>query len=207
MPEAPTTRPSLLVRLRDPRDQAAWGQFVDLYAPLVYGYARRRGLQDADAADLTQTVLRVVASAVARLVYDPRRGSFRGWLFTIVRSKLCNFLRRRDPCQGTGDPAMQSLLAALPAGPEDSSEWDTEYEQRLFAWAVEQVRPRVRKTTWEAFRQTAVEGQSSKQVAETLGIRLGAVHLARSRVMARLRAAVQQARDSESFSPPGEPTS
>jgi RNA polymerase sigma-70 factor (ECF subfamily) len=52
MPEAPPTRPSLLVRLRDAQDERAWGQFVDLYAPLVYDYARRHGLQDADAADL-----------------------------------------------------------------------------------------------------------------------------------------------------------
>src|ERR1700733_8419453 len=101
MPEAPPTRPSLLVRLRDARDEGAWSQFVDLYAPLVYAHARRNGLQDADAADLMQNVLRCVVNAVQRLDYDPRRGSFRGWLFTIVRTQLLNFRRRKhDFCRG-----------------------------------------------------------------------------------------------------------
>ena len=91
MADIPSTRASLLVRLRDPRDGPAWGEFVDLYAPLVYGYLRKQGLQDADAADLSQEVLGAVAGAVGRLEYDPRRGAFRNWLFTIVRRKLSNW--------------------------------------------------------------------------------------------------------------------
>src|SRR5580700_6478354 len=89
--EIPATRASLLVRLRDPRNTAAWTEFVDLYAPLVYGYARKQGLQDADAADLSQEVLSAVAGAVGRLEYDPQRGAFRNWLFTVVRRKLSNW--------------------------------------------------------------------------------------------------------------------
>src|SRR5687768_4041800 len=91
---APPTRPSLLVRLGDPRDGQAWAEFVDVYAPLVYGHARKHGLQDADAADLTQDVLRAVSGSVGRLEYNPERGSFRGWLFTVVRNKLRTFLAR-----------------------------------------------------------------------------------------------------------------
>jgi RNA polymerase sigma-70 factor (ECF subfamily) len=87
MTEPPVTRPSLLVRLRDPRDGPAWAQFVEVYAPPVYGFARRQGLQDADAADLTQEVLQTVAAAIRRLDYDRGRGSFRGWLFSVVRSR------------------------------------------------------------------------------------------------------------------------
>src|SRR5439155_3254735 len=111
MAEAPLTRPSLLLRLRDAGDQQAWEEFVDLYAPLVYGFARKHGLQDADAADLTQEVLRAVAGAVPRLDYDPARGSFIAWLLTVVRNKLLNFLaaaRRRE--QGRGDTDGQLLL-------------------------------------------------------------------------------------------------
>jgi RNA polymerase sigma factor (sigma-70 family) len=198
MAKAPTTQPSLLVRLRDPRDADAWAQFVDLYAPLVYGHARRHGLQDADAADLTQSVLRAVAGSVARFDYDPRRGSFRGWLFTIVRNKLCSFLGRRDdPGRGTGDTSTLRLLEAQAAPDEESARWDAEYEQRLFAWAVDQVRPQVREATWQAFWQTAVEGRPGKEVAAALGLSLGAVHLAKSRVMARLKAVIGQALDDE----------
>src|SRR5258706_12021873 len=82
MAEFPSTRASLLVRLRDPRDEAAWTEFVDLYVPVIYGYARKQGLQDADAVDLSQEVITAVADAVRRLDYDRQRGAFRNWLFT-----------------------------------------------------------------------------------------------------------------------------
>ena len=74
MTAPPLTRASLLVRLRDPDDVDAWKEFVRHYASVIYGFARKRGLQDADAADLMQEVLRSVAGAVGRLDYDPRAG-------------------------------------------------------------------------------------------------------------------------------------
>src|SRR5918911_4262586 len=106
MAQFPPTWASLLVRLRDPRDGPAWGEFVDLYAPLVYGYLRKQGLQDADAADLCQDVLAAVAGAVGRLEYDPAKGAFRNWLFTVVRRKLLNWRdSRKRRAHGTGDSA------------------------------------------------------------------------------------------------------
>src|SRR5436190_2918293 len=93
------TRPSLLVRIKDARDREAWGQFVEMYAPLIHGLARRRGLQDADACDLTQDVLRSVSGAIGGWEYDRRKGTFRGWLFTVTRNALNTFLdgQRRTP--------------------------------------------------------------------------------------------------------------
>jgi RNA polymerase sigma-70 factor (ECF subfamily) len=194
MADAPTTRPSLLVRIRDARDAAAWSEFVEVYAPLIYGFARKQGLQDADAADLTQEVLRVMPAAARGLEYDPRRGSFRGWLFTVVRNKLRSFLARLDrPGRGTGDTDAHDLLAAQPAPDADASAlWDQEYERRHFAWAAEQVRGEVHDSTWEAFRRTAVDGQSGKDVARELGMSVAAVYVARSRVVARLKEHVRR---------------
>src|SRR5262249_55334967 len=96
MAEMPETRASLLLRLRDRDNGDAWGHFVRVYAPLIYRFARHRGLQDADAADVTQDVLRGVSNAVGELQYDPQRGLFRSWLFTLVHRKLCDFYRRHD---------------------------------------------------------------------------------------------------------------
>ena len=194
MGESPQTQPSLLVRIADARDSQAWAQFVDIYAPLVYGFARKQGLQDADAADLTQEVLRAVSRAVGRLRYDPRRGSFRGWLFTIVRNKLRTFrARQARQCQASGDSSAQARLEAEPDRREtQAARWDQEYEERLFLWAAEEVRGGFQDSTWRAFWQTAVEGQTPGQAAEALGISVGAVYIARSRVLARLKEQIQQ---------------
>src|SRR5689334_690165 len=154
MTAVPTTSVSLLVRLRDARDADAWRQFVRLYAPLVYRYARRKGLQDADAADLTQDVLRAVSAGATRLAYDPQRGSFRGWLFTIARRKLCDLLARRArPGRGSGEIGVQLVLDEQPAR-DEADRWEEEYRRRVFAWAAECVRPNVGAATWQAFWQT-----------------------------------------------------
>src|SRR5437879_6910034 len=136
MSETPATRLSLLVRLRDAQDEWAWSQFVEIYAPLVYGFARKHGLQDADAADLTQDVLRNVSVAAKKLEYDPRRGSFRGWLFTVVRNRLRDFWAGQGrQCPGSGDTDAQKRLQELPAPEEDEEAvWGQECERQLFRW-------------------------------------------------------------------------
>ncbi len=199
MPEAPITRPSLLIRLRNHQDFEAWAQFVDLYAPVIYGYLRKRGVQDADAADLVQMCLRQVAAHVGTMVYEAGTISFRGWLFTIVRNKLRDFLDKpRHLVQGSGDSGVQRLLENQPAASADESvEWEHEYQYGLFAWAAEQVRPTVQDSTWDAFRLMAVEGKSGQDVAERLGMTVAAVYLAKSRVMMRLRAIIREAQDDE----------
>lgn len=188
------TRASLLARLCDPQDAAAWQQFVELYGGLVYGFARNRGLQDADAADLTQEVFVAVAGAGARLRYDARQGSFRAWLYGITRNKLFRHLRRcRGEPAGSGDSNARRRLDEQPS-PEPSPEvaWEQEFRQQLFRMAAAQVRDEFTPTTWRAFWRTAVDGAAGAAVAGELGLSVGAVYVARSRVLARLAAQVRQ---------------
>jgi RNA polymerase sigma factor (sigma-70 family) len=196
MADSPTTRPSLLVRIRDARDGQAWSQFVTAYAPLIYAYGRRQGLQDADAADLTQDTLQTVTETIRSLDYDPRKGSFRGWLLTVVRNRLYRYrARQAKPGQGSGDSALLEQLNQVATPGEPDQEWDQEYERRRFHWAAEQVRQQVQNSTWQAFWQTAVEGKAIADVANELGLSVAAIYLARSRVMARLKAQVRQLED------------
>ncbi len=197
MRESPVTRASLLARLRDPQDADAWRQFVQVYAPVVYGFARKRGLQDADAADLMQDVLRAVVMNAGRLEYDPRRGSFRAWLYTVTRNTLANFLDgRRRHARGSGSTGAQERLEEQTAADEVASAlWDREYERQLFAAAAEQVRGEFQEATWRAFWLTAVDGKSAAEAGAGLGMSPGAVYVAKSRVLARLREQVRQAQE------------
>jgi len=193
MREIPNTRPSLLVRLRKPHDEQAWAEFVEIYEPVVYRLARQRGLQDADARELCQEVFVAVSRAIERWQPDPARARFRTWLLRIARNLIVHALvaRRRHP-QGTGDSDFCSLLEQQPAPDgEEASAFDQEYRQQLLAWAAERVRGQFQTTTWEAFWLTSVEGQEVRHVATSLGMSVGSVYVARSRVMARLRETVE----------------
>jgi RNA polymerase sigma-70 factor (ECF subfamily) len=192
--EAPQTSPSLLIRLRNPGDEQAWSEFVEIYGPLVHQLARRRGLQEADAQDLAQEVFRAVARAIDRYDPNPALGSFRGWLGRIASNLVINLLaaQRRHP-RGSGDTAMQRLIEEQPdlAG-EDSVLFETEYRRRLLSWAAERVRGSFPPATWQAFWQTSVEGCPAKEVADTLGMSIGTVYQYKSRVVARIRREIER---------------
>jgi RNA polymerase sigma-70 factor (ECF subfamily) len=143
------TRPSLLIRIRDAQDRRAWEQFVEIYAPLIFGYATRHGLQESDAADLTQEVLGRVHTAIRKFDYDPQKGKFRGWLLTLTQNALKTFLASsaRQP-RGSGDTGVRRLLENLadPSRPNGDL-WKQEYERSLFRWAADRVRVDFRPVT------------------------------------------------------------
>ena len=187
-----TTQPSLLLRIRDPRDAQAWGRFVELYTPFLFSVCKQQGLQSADAADVTQEVMRTVAAAIPRFRYDPDRGAFRNWLFTVARSRVNDLFRarRRQPV-GTGESAVRDLLEEQ-ADPAEAQDWERSWREHVLGSAAERVRGEFEPATWRAFWATAVEGRAVKDVAAELGLSAGAVYIARSRVTARLRRVVEE---------------
>jgi RNA polymerase sigma factor (sigma-70 family) len=193
MPDAPTTNVNLVLRLRDPHDEAAWAEFVQIYQPMIYNLVRRKGFQDADALELTQDVLLVVMRAVKRWEPDPCRGSFRGWLFTITRRLLINFLA--SPARrfvGSGRTSVLERLLELPDKCEEADAFDLQFKRRVFEWAALRIKRRVEEPTWDAFWRTAVLGIPTSQVACELALSPGAVYVAKSRVMRQLRTEVEQ---------------
>jgi len=190
------TRPSLLLRIRNARDSQAWTEFAEIYGPLIYSYGRRRRLQDADAADLTQEVLKVVSRSVARFEYSAQRGGFRRWLWTIARNEMKDLVGRlkRGP-RGTGDTEARRMLSELASPSEDFDVWEADYQQTLLHWAAERVQMDVQATTWRAFWSVAVDGRRPEEVAASLGISVGAVYIAKSRVVKRLRELIESLED------------
>jgi RNA polymerase sigma-70 factor (ECF subfamily) len=177
------------MRLPNQGDQDAWGQFVTIYDPLIYRLARLKGFQDADARELVQEVLLAVSKAVHRWEPDKNRGRFRDWLFRIARNLMINFMtRRKHQSIATEDADLTVRLdQQIDPTSEHSALFDLEYRRQMFLWASEQVREQVTSNTWQAFWKTTVDGQSVPETAAELSMSTGAVHIARSRVLGRLR--------------------
>jgi len=194
MPHVPETRVSLILRLPTVADADAWREFASIYEPFVYRFARRGGLQDADARELVQNVMLSVARAIGRWQPDAGRGKFRTWLFRIARNQLIDAgAKLRSQIAVRGGTTMLGVLGDLPA----VDTWSKEeirlsHRRELFRWAADQVMSSVKHTTWQAFWLTAVVGRSAEDVANELGISIGSVYIARSRVLARMREEVQK---------------
>lgn len=190
----PQTRASLLLRIKDPADRDAWEEFVEVYRPIIYRMARKRGLQDADAQDLAQRVLGSVASSVEGWEHDSKRARFSTWLTTVTRNAIIDTVRRIKPDHGAGGgTSMLQQLKQLPQSDDAASaEIQREYRRQLFRRAASEVREEFEPTTWDAFWLTTVENLTVTDAASQLGKPIGSIYAARSRVMRRLKLKVSQ---------------
>ncbi len=170
---------------------------MEIYEPLVYRLARQRGLQHADAEDLTQEVFAAVSKAIGTFDPDSEKGSFRGWLSRIARNRIINSLTRKKGPTGTGDTGFQDFLNQQPALEEEAvTQFEIEYRREVFRWAAQCVRQDFQEDTWRAFWLTGVEGESIESVAKLLGKTRGAIRIARCRVLARLKEEVARLEES-----------
>lgn len=198
MTELPETRQSLLVRLRQ-NSGDAWSEFLEVYEQAIYQFSRRRGLQDADAWDVTQEVLAAVEKKVENWQADPSKGKFRGWLFRVARNiAVDKVIQQTRRAAASGDTRVAQLLAELPDSLEQQSTvfW-IEYRRTLMNWAVEQIKPEFKETSWRSFLLTAVDGWKPEEVARELGISVGSVYAAKFRIVTRIRKLVARFDDSE----------
>lgn len=191
MSRFPETRFSLIVKLQDADDIVSWTQFVDIYEPMIYRIARSHGLQHVDAEEVTQEVLCSVARKVVDWKPSRQPGSFRRWLYRVMRSRLVDLYRseKQRPDFSISDGEIGELLDQHPDDFE--AQLESERRQAIFLWAAKRVREEVQPATWEAFWRAGVSGEDVAAVARALGMSKGAVYVAKSRVMSRLRQAVQ----------------
>lgn len=181
------TNTTLLRRLRHaPTDQAAWREFVDRYGRMIYRWCRRWGLQEADAEDVTQNVLLELARQMRTFEYE-RGGSFRGWLHTVAQRAWARFLESRQRT-----PQQQAYLDEPTAGADFLRQLERESDRELLEMAMRLVKLRVQPHTWEAFRLLALEGLSAAEAAPQLGMNVGTVFVARSKVQKMLREEIRR---------------
>ena len=187
------TSSTLLGRLRrDPRDQAAWNDFVARYQPTILDWCRGWGLQESDAQDVTQDVLLKLSRSMATFVYDRSR-SFRAWLKTIAHHAWRDLVAERKRAgAGSGDSRMAELLNNIQAGDDLVQQLEEEFRRELLDEAMARVRPRVAPRTWDAFRLTALEGCSGAAAAAQLQIKVAHVYVAKSEVKLMIREEVRK---------------
>jgi RNA polymerase sigma factor (sigma-70 family) len=192
------TRRSLLSRLKDWDNQDSWREFFNTYWRLIYGVARKAGLDEAEAEDVVQDTLASVAKEMKNFRYDKSKGSFKGWLKLITRRRVSDALRKRyrAGCANSvssDHPAVQAELAGLE---EDGAEcvenvWEDEWKQRLLEAAIERVKNRVSPAQFQIFELYALSQLPIGAVTRSLGVSIVAVHVANHRVKKLLKAEIK----------------
>ena len=184
--DANATKPSLLLRIRDTGDVSSWGDFAEVYGPIIRGYCQRRHLQEADASDIAQEVLAQVARSIGAFDYEPGRGRFRDWLGTITRNKIARFFEALDRSPRPAGGNQPSGFEAIdPNG--DDLEWTAEFHANILQTALARIRADFAATTWAAFQRVWCDDQPALDVAHELGQTIDSVYAAKSRVLRRLR--------------------
>jgi RNA polymerase sigma-70 factor (ECF subfamily) len=178
-----TTSVSLLERLRQPGAAEAWERLVELYTPLLYYWACRIGLCEADAADLVQEVFAVLVQKLPEFMYD-RHKSFRGWLRTILLNRWRDQRRRAAAAHFQSN---DELLASVPDSANPERFWEIEYREQLVGRALELMQSEFQPKTWKACWETVVSDRPAAAVAAELGMSVDTVYAAKSRVLRRLR--------------------
>lgn len=186
MADSLSTSFSLLALVKK-KDAEAWVRLVELYGPIVYGWARHAGLQDSDACDIMQEAFRKASQAIERFRHDRPADTFRGWLWTITRNELHNWFQKRKSqpeAWGGADADRRFLELPDPAVTPSSS---ISERSRLLHRALELIRDEFSEQTWEAFRRTVLLDEAPAEVARDLDVKPGAIRQAKYRVLCRLR--------------------
>jgi len=191
--EFPETRDSLLVQVRNPADRDAWELFAQIYRPVIIRTAVARGLQHADAQDLSQQVLLAVANAIGRWEKRDESTRFRHWLSRVTKNAILNALTRRAKDQAIGGASVEELLQEVVEQDQSMATLiDQEYRRELYLRAARVVRVEFRPESWQAFEMTVGQGIAIEEAAVAIGKSVGAVYTARSRIMFRLREVISQ---------------
>ncbi len=177
------TRVSLLLRVRDSSDEQAWREFYELYAPLLYAYARAHGLKHEDAEDIRAICCETLVKSMKNFDYEKSKGGFKAWLRTMVHRRVVDRLRKRRE-----RPAQIEELRALPAEtPSAEQLWEEAWTKRHLAYCVERVRQRVAVRTFELFDLLTREQLSVAEICAQKQVSANQVYKAKARMIEMIR--------------------
>ncbi|HOX58368.1 MAG TPA: sigma-70 family RNA polymerase sigma factor [Candidatus Paceibacterota bacterium] len=185
------TRQSLLTRLKNWDDQEGWREFFETYWRLIYGVARKAGLNDAEGQEVVQETVIAIAKKMKKgaFKYDPARGSFKAWLLTLTQWRISDQLRKRQQV-ASRHPDLAAKTDLMETAPDSAAEarlsqhWDAEWQNNLLQVALEKVKSRVSARTFQIFQLHVVKDWPVERVVQTVGVGRAQVYLAKHRVSA-----------------------
>ena len=185
------TRQSLLIRLKNWDDQDSWRDFFKTYWKLIYGVAVQAGLTDAEAQEVVQETVILVARKMPGFTYDPALGSFKNWLLHTTRWRIADQFRKRRRARGRAqtETARTATIerVADPAGFRLEAVWEAEWERNLVNAALEKVKRLVKPKQYQIFDLYVVKQWPVEKVARVLGINVGQIYMAKHRVGAMIK--------------------
>ncbi|MGD9690142.1 MAG: RNA polymerase sigma factor [Phycisphaerales bacterium] len=183
------THATLLARVADGTDPAAWREFCDRYGELIRAFCRRQGVQPADAEDVHQDVLLSLTKSMPGFRYDPQKGKFRSYLKTIVLHAIYRRSFQKGGGRSLGEVEEASRAAATDAGVDE--QWETEWRQHHLRQALRTIGPEFNEADMLAFQRYALEGRDAQEVGAALGLSLDQVYQAKSRIVRRLTRVIE----------------
>jgi RNA polymerase sigma-70 factor (ECF subfamily) len=183
-----TTRGTLLERVRDPEDAAAWEQFYALYAPLLESYARALGLRGADAEEIRDQCLATVVQRMSDFHYERTRGSFKAWLHRIARDKVVDWMRK--PREERSETALALSIPDAESGPDET--WEREWRAEHVRYALSEVRREQDESGRELLELVLSEDLSAAEIAQRTGLNPNQIYKARARFLERVRAVLER---------------
>ncbi len=175
------TRASLLSRVRNVSDEGAWREFEALYHDLLVRFCRRRGLQEADASDVVQTVMASLVKSLPGFVYDRTRGRFRDYLYRCADNAIGRWSQNRAARPTQGEIALES--EGSPA--EQEAAWEEEWMAHHYRLAMKTIRRTFEPKSVEIFDRS-IAGETVAELAAGTGMSEQAVHKVRQRIKARM---------------------
>lgn len=191
------TRVTLLNRLKDLDDGESWREFFETYWKLIYSYALRYGLTEAEAEEVVQETVIEVSKKMPGFEYDPKR-SFKGWLLNTTRWRIHDQLRKRKaqpgPLPAARSPTTQTDPIEQipdPSGDYLNTLWEEEWQNNLMSTAIDRVKSKVKPKQYQVFDLYVLKEWPVERVAETLKVSTGQVYLTKFRICRLLKQEVK----------------
>lgn len=201
-PSWEATRRSLLTRLKDLGDDQGWQRFSDTYGGVIHGLALKAGCSPTEADEVLQETLISVAKEMPGFRYDPARGSFKSWLFCIVRRRIADQFRRRARQErNLADGGSELGEVPDPAGDPLTPLWEDEWRQHQLQRAIEGVKQKVAPAQWQMFDLATLQEWPTERICALLGVNRAQLYMAKMRVGRLLKAELATVIATEAMGP------